>query len=837
MMTLAYLVTWQLFALGGALASVPILIHLLSRRRVRRVDWAAMHWLMAAMKRHQRRLRMENWLILLLRVAAIVLLGLALARPVLTEGAGVLARQQRSVYLVLDNSYSTAAKLDARAVIDRIKHEAELVLGSIGADDTTVVILTNDPDEEAADGRDPHVLMGRAVGIDGARRAQEAAATLRPRDAAANWSKTLGVVLEQMNKEDVNRHVVLVTDLQAKDWLRKERERIGDDAGAASPGTGSDEASSDRLRKRLIQILRQPAAVSVIDVGGQDRRDLAVVKVENRGRQDSFVGRSLRLAVTVANYGRQPVTGAQLAVRVGDGDRKLNFTVPDLPAVSASLQVPKPGYATVQVDLPRSTFRQAGSQSLHMTVTPPRTDAGADMLALSSSRWLALEVRRRVHVLAWTKTSDSDTQMDAEDYLRGIYEGEVAGASGTAPQGPPPIYQYEAASSESALRARLEDRGERPIDLVVLAGVEPRDPKFVAALRDYVREGGGLLVFTGEMSAPEKLNATFWSDDPEERLLPYRFAASAEERDRGDSSQGHFGFDLSFQESPHPLGEPFTNVQADDWIKRAPPKIWGRTRFIEPAITQPAASEGGEPSATADDEDDPMKSVVLRFRPSVGEIDGPPAIVAGRLGEGRTVWVGTSVDNGWLDRSVLFLPVFLEEAAMYLTRPGYAGRNLDIGGVLRATIPSVAEQVRVVPPGGGAVSPRRRTPENEDTGRVEYEHDVLGRSGIWALTYETPAFGGGEAEKHRELFAVNPDPMEGLLLAASRDAVASGIPESLELRFLGSYEEIGENIKEAREGEITHLLLYALLAILLLESFLAMRFGRRGQVTDQGGAA
>ena len=827
MIPLAYLVTWQLFALGGALAGVPILIHLLSRRRVRRVEWAAMHWLLAAMKRHQRRLRMENWLILLLRVAAIVLLGLALARPVLTEGAGVLARQKRSVYLVLDNSYSTAAKLDARAVIDRVKHEADLVLGAVGPDDATVVIVTNDPDEEASDGRDPHVLMGRAVGAEGAVRAREFVAAMRTRDAAANWAKALATVQEQMSDEDVNRHVVVVTDLQAKDWLRAERERL-DGAEGAPPPT---DASSDRLRKSMTQILRRPAAITVIDVGGQDRRDLAVVKIENRGRQDSFVGRSLRLAVTVANFGREPITGAQLGVRVDDGDRKLNFPVPDLPAVSASLRVPKAGFATVQVDLPRSTFRTPGSHVLHMTVTPPRTDPGADMLALSSERWLALQVRRRVRVLAWTRTSENEKQMNAEDYLRGIYEGDAVESGGTPVQGPPPIYQYEAATGESALRARLEDRSERPVDLVVLANVEPRDAKLIAALRDYVREGGGLLVFGGHKADPEKLNASFWSEDPAERLLPYRFG-KAQSRDRGDTSEGHFAFDLGFQEDPHPLGEPFTNVQADDWIKRVPPKIWGRTPFIEPIVT---GSNGG---AEADAPKEPeARAIVLRFRPGAGQDEGSPAVVSGTFGEGRTVWVGTSVDNGWLDRSVLFLPVFLEEAAMYLTRPSDAGRNLEVGGILRAMIPATAEQVRVAPPGGGAVSPRQRTPEGEDSGRVEYEHDVLGRSGVWALTYELPAFGGSEPEKKRELFAVNPDPYEGLLLPASRDAVAAGIPEGLELRFLGSYEEVGEDIKEAREGEITHLLLYIVLAILLLESFLAARFGRRGQQTEQGGAA
>ena len=45
---------------------------------------------------------------------------------------------------------------------------------------------------------------------------------------------------------------------------------------------------------------------------------------------------------------------------------------PDMPAAATSLAVPKPGFATVQVDLPRSTFREAGSHVLHMTITPPR---------------------------------------------------------------------------------------------------------------------------------------------------------------------------------------------------------------------------------------------------------------------------------------------------------------------------------------------------------------------------------------------------------------------------------------------------------------------------------
>ena len=44
---LAYLITPALLGVGIGMASIPIIIHLLSRRKVRKVRWAAMTWLLA----------------------------------------------------------------------------------------------------------------------------------------------------------------------------------------------------------------------------------------------------------------------------------------------------------------------------------------------------------------------------------------------------------------------------------------------------------------------------------------------------------------------------------------------------------------------------------------------------------------------------------------------------------------------------------------------------------------------------------------------------------------------------------------------------------------------
>ena len=48
-----------------AAASVPVIIHLINLTRYRKVDWAAMEFLMAAYRKTRRRLQMESLIMLL----------------------------------------------------------------------------------------------------------------------------------------------------------------------------------------------------------------------------------------------------------------------------------------------------------------------------------------------------------------------------------------------------------------------------------------------------------------------------------------------------------------------------------------------------------------------------------------------------------------------------------------------------------------------------------------------------------------------------------------------------------------------------------------------------
>src|SRR5260370_8733328 len=67
-----------LLAAVGAV-SVPIIIHLLNRKRFRIVDWAAMRFLLAAQRKNARKMRLEQLILLLLRCLLVLLLVLAMA--------------------------------------------------------------------------------------------------------------------------------------------------------------------------------------------------------------------------------------------------------------------------------------------------------------------------------------------------------------------------------------------------------------------------------------------------------------------------------------------------------------------------------------------------------------------------------------------------------------------------------------------------------------------------------------------------------------------------------------------------------------------------------------
>jgi len=145
-------------AVAGGTVAIPVIIHLLNRKRFRVVTWAAMRFLLAAQKKNSRRMRLEQLLLLAVRCLMVLLLVLAMASVTPWAeavwhwmnpegGKGVAAGGRRThKILVLDGSFSMGLKNGDANCFERARAlAAELVRDSSGGDGFSVVLMASPP--------------------------------------------------------------------------------------------------------------------------------------------------------------------------------------------------------------------------------------------------------------------------------------------------------------------------------------------------------------------------------------------------------------------------------------------------------------------------------------------------------------------------------------------------------------------------------------------------------------------------------------------------------------------------------------------------------------------
>jgi hypothetical protein len=112
---------------GLAFALVPPLLHLFQRRRPPDVEFPAARYLRQTEREARRSIRLRHVALLLLRVAAVVLLVLAAARPVVPARVGGL-HVPTALALVFDHSLSSGAVVGGRRVVDDLAERARETL-------------------------------------------------------------------------------------------------------------------------------------------------------------------------------------------------------------------------------------------------------------------------------------------------------------------------------------------------------------------------------------------------------------------------------------------------------------------------------------------------------------------------------------------------------------------------------------------------------------------------------------------------------------------------------------------------------------------------------------
>ena len=222
--------TYPLFAVfspllaGGAAAAaigVPLVIHLLFRKRYQIVPWAAIRFLLVAERRHKRRI--DQWLLLILRALALALFLLAMIAPTTwaeplwqaikpgaTETATNVPRTHHVI--VIDSSQSMTAKTDdGRTRFERAVAQAEnLIHSGNHGDGYTVLLMTN-----TAQAIVPGPSNDRDKVVAELRRQAKVTHTSADHTAAL---ATVADVLTRSPRAYPRRQLTFFTDLQRASW-------------------------------------------------------------------------------------------------------------------------------------------------------------------------------------------------------------------------------------------------------------------------------------------------------------------------------------------------------------------------------------------------------------------------------------------------------------------------------------------------------------------------------------------------------------------------------------------------------------------------------------------
>ena len=134
-----------IFLIGILAAGVPLIIHLWSRRQAKTVDFSSLMFLLVAHRQSVRRIQLKHLLILLLRMAIIVLIAFALARPLLKSSILLAdARAKASNVIILDNSYSMGYQGIQGERFEKAREIAHEVIQSFRRGDSAALILMSD---------------------------------------------------------------------------------------------------------------------------------------------------------------------------------------------------------------------------------------------------------------------------------------------------------------------------------------------------------------------------------------------------------------------------------------------------------------------------------------------------------------------------------------------------------------------------------------------------------------------------------------------------------------------------------------------------------------------
>jgi len=777
--------TWLIWTLGLGVpltaAAVPIIIHLINLTRYRRVEWAAMEFLLNAYRRTRKRMQMESLIMLLLRVMAVILLAAALfpmgcerIKDWAAETAGmnkltISTDAPLHLVLVFDDSASMAYTNEGQSAFERGRQYALTLVESMrpGRDRISIIRLSDvyvppnaggikPSDEDAAKSTQRRVSQLFSLDLDSARD------TLAATSIAAVDTNVLGAIREASRAIETTPDQHAVALGMISDFLESGWKELRKDGSVHKDFRDVMERVNTRLKK-------SGTTPTFFDAGFENTQNVAITRVECAER---VVGNGMEARVLVdvdyfASSSKAESKTVRLKYRI-DGGSERPFAAP------VTLQ-PNQRVDSIRLDLsPRDLALKPEEEKSGASRNVEIFTDEADALKADNSRSLVIHVVPNIPILVVNGVPAPQPDLDETFYLEtalGISSSRTEESRGGEPETRITPNRIITMRPEQlmAVESFLDYR------LVILCNVAALSEGTIAKLEEFVAAGYGLQIFDGD-----QLDFQRWNQDLYKKgagLLPVKLKDPA-----GSSDKFAQGYELVPNAESHPIVRLFTESPEDREILVGPKAVrnWR-------AVEIPTGAEA-----------DPLRpaEILLNLNAPTGAV---PFMVERPFGRGRVIYVATTAGERWntLWSNGEGLPLFLYlETAHYLTGNEARYSNLSVGEPWRRAlrVADVAPRFTIRDPAGtqGELLP------TAEQGLKLLEYGGTAVPGVYTVTALDRTESGDSKRKWQERFAVNMESRESnvIRLAGEDDKDAEAVlRESLDgmvIQFQKAGTEIGE---------------------------------------------
>lgn len=459
-----------LYLAGAAAVAIPIFLHLFYRQRARVVFFSTIRFIRKSFERKARWLRVQDALLLLLRVLLFALIPLALAKPALRTSGSVpfLSRPTTVAVIVIDNSYSMGALIEGTVAFDRAREAARQVVHTFSSGDHVAVYLVN---SEMLG-----VISEPSLDLDAVSQALDG---ISLSSSTTRYHSFLDKCLEVLRAgRATNKEIFLFTDFQSSGW---------------------------DLTQVAGQTLPANTSLFLVDCG-RDQVPNAAITGLTLDPLPKVVGRPVKVYASVRNFTDANLdTTVSLFVSEKEGAEKLS--------TQKALSLPARGEEKVQFE---HVFPSVGKYKLSAVIIN-------DLLEADNKRFAQLTIAPRVRVLTVGGTKSDLKTLGDTFYL------DVALRPRPSKDRP----ESQAIELTRTTIAELGAQKLSEFNVVFLANVPSFTDNQLLALEEYVSLGGNVAIFTGSKAEVDAYNRQLSGGRGDrESLLAGQFASGAQGRSR-----------------------------------------------------------------------------------------------------------------------------------------------------------------------------------------------------------------------------------------------------------------------------------------------------------------